>query len=388
MDVGERLAGQALCAISSWDEGSETHGAFYFRGAGARNRIDSGIVMVLVRPMQDELSQDVLDEIRRAAFDLRRTDAQEAVRVLRKAAAQGGPAEVLARGALGEIYLEEFGDLDGAEAEFRKVLAAAPGLPAAELGLARVQRESGRKAQADAGLLRALRGLEHDVATFRESRPPAGAEEVVLTLLEVAVELAELRGEGATVPLDEYLLEWAASQRLFDSEEAGETGDAQQPDQDDWVRFHSLWSELRVRTGRAQEAASALAQAEASEELPHADAARLRSHALESAGDREGAAEQARALFAEWRTASQPFAPLEALRAAALYIATGDEPAAASLLEETLAQVEARLAGSPAQLDVAEKTELEADAQRLRDALAPAPEPAPDGLVRIGLGKR
>jgi hypothetical protein len=68
----------------------------------------------------------VLDDIRRAAFELRQTDPQEAVRVLRQAAAQGGEAEVLARGALGEIYLEEFGDLDGAESEFRKVLQAAP----------------------------------------------------------------------------------------------------------------------------------------------------------------------------------------------------------------------------------------------------------------------
>ena len=337
--------------------------------------------------MQDELSPAVLDEIRRAAFDLRRTDAQEAVRVLRKAAQQGGPAEVLARGALGEIYFEEFGDLDGAEAEFRKVLSAAPGLPAAELGLARVQRESGRKADADAGLLRALRGLEHDVATFRESRPPAGAEEVVLTLLEVAVELAALRGEGATVPLDEHLLEWAAAQRLFDGDAAEDEPDA--ADRDDWVRFHSLWAELRVRTGRAQQAADALARAEAAGELPHADAARLRSHALESAGDLPAAAGEARVLFAEWRASGVLFTPLEALRAAALEVATGDEPSAQSLLTETLAQVEAQLAASrPPDEPVLEpdaRAALQADAKRLRDALAPAPQLS--GLVRIGPGK-
>src|SRR5438128_2139298 len=74
----------------------------------------------------------VLDDIRRAAFELRQTDPQEAIRILRRAAQQGGEAEVLARGALGEIYLDELGDLDGAEHEFRRVLQLAPGLSAAE----------------------------------------------------------------------------------------------------------------------------------------------------------------------------------------------------------------------------------------------------------------
>src|SRR5438128_2378095 len=79
----------------------------------------------------------VLDDIRRAAFELRQTDPQEAIRILRRAAQQGGEAEVLARGALGEIYLDELGDLDGAEHEFRRVLQLAPGLSAAEIGLGR-----------------------------------------------------------------------------------------------------------------------------------------------------------------------------------------------------------------------------------------------------------
>src|SRR5205823_3253468 len=122
----------------------------------------------------------VIDDIRRAAFDLRRSDPQEAVRVLRKAAAEGGEAEVLARGALGEIYLEEFGDLDGAEAEFRKVLKAAPGLAAAEIGLARTRREAGNFEEADAGFSRAIEGLSRDLAGFREEKElPPGVEEVV-----------------------------------------------------------------------------------------------------------------------------------------------------------------------------------------------------------------
>src|SRR6185312_4029161 len=119
---------------------------------------------------------------------------------------------------LGEIYLEEFGDLDGAEAEFRKVLAAAPGLAAAEIGLARTRRETGDFAQADAGFARALESLSKDLAAF-EKEVPAGAEEVALTALEGAVELAELRSAAGhdkplEVPLDEELLAWAAQARL------------------------------------------------------------------------------------------------------------------------------------------------------------------------------
>ncbi|GAC1603282.1 MAG: hypothetical protein NVS4B10_15800 [Myxococcales bacterium] len=99
--------------------------------------------------MSEDISDDTLAEIRRAAFDLRRTDPEEAVRILRRLAEQGGPAAVLAHGALAEIYLDEYGDLDGAEHEFRAVLQAAPRLPAAELGLARVLQEQGRLAEAD-----------------------------------------------------------------------------------------------------------------------------------------------------------------------------------------------------------------------------------------------
>lgn len=214
----------------------------------------------------------VLDEIRNAAFELRHDDPQEAVRVLRKAAQQGGEAEVLARGALGEIYLEEFGDLDGAEHEFRRVLQLAPGLSAAEIGLARTRREAGDPASAGAGFVRAIEGLSRDVRSFAEGAVPAGAEEVVLTLLEIAVELAELR--GGPVPLDEELLAWAAAHRLFDNEE----------DQDDWVRFHALWTRLRLLTGRPEEAVTALREAERSGELPADDAKELLRLSLKELG--------------------------------------------------------------------------------------------------------
>jgi len=220
---------------------------------------------------------EVLADIRRAAFELRQTDPHEAVRLLRRAAATGGGAEVLARGALGEIYLEEFGDLDGAEHEFRTVLHAVPGLPAAELGLARVLHEAGDRRGELQALTRAAEGLSRDVAGFRERKAageaiPAGAEEVVLTLLEVALERARLDPQSA---IDEDVLHWAQEERLFDA-----LRDEEEDPQEDWIRFHALWTELRLLTGRTVEAAAALADAEAKGHLSAADAAALRTEAL------------------------------------------------------------------------------------------------------------
>lgn len=264
----------------------------------------------------------VIDDIRRAAFEVRQDDPQEAVRILRRAAAEGGEAEVLARGALGEIYLEDFGDLDGAEAEFKKVLAAAPGLAAAEIGLARTRRESGDFAQADAGFERAIESLGRDVAAF-EREVPAGAEEVVLTLLEVAVELAELRGASGhdktvAVPLDEDLLQWAAGQRLFDAE----------GDQDDWVRFHALWTRLRLFTGRAEEALAAVREAERQGQLPAPESARLVSLAFEDLGDLPRAGAEARRML---EALPPPWPVGEAVRAAHLL-------GKSDLLEQALSQ--------------------------------------------------
>lgn len=224
---------------------------------------------------------DTLDEIRRAAFELRQTDPQEAVRVLRRAAAAGGDAEVLARGALGEIYLDEFADLDGAEHEFRRVLELAPGLSAAELGLARVLREQGDVRAADAGYERALQGLARDAQGLRESQEelPPGAEELVLTVLEVAVELGELRAahgrdNAVAVPLDEALLVWAERERLFEGEEATDAPG------EDWLRFYSLWTQLRLMTGRGEEAIAAIASAH----LPDEDRKGLLAEVREELG--------------------------------------------------------------------------------------------------------
>jgi tetratricopeptide (TPR) repeat protein len=270
----------------------------------------------------------VIDDIRRAAFELRQTDPQEAVRMLRRAAAEGGETEVLARGALGEIYLEEFGDLDGAEAEFRKVLAAAPGLTAAEIGLARTRREAGDFAQADAGFARAVEGLERDLRGF-EKEPPAGAEEVVLTLLEVAVELAELRSASGhdtsvSTPIDEDLLNWAAGEKLFDAE----------GDQDDWIRFHALWTQLRLLTGRAEEALTAVREAERNGQIPPAESARLLSLAFEDLGDPPRAGAEAKRML---EALPKPWPLAEVLRAAKL---TGSDEVVGRAIQQWPAQSE------------------------------------------------
>ena len=200
-----------------------------------------------------DVDPEILAEIRRAALELRTTDPQAAVRVLRRAAAAGGGAEVLARGALGEIYLEELGDLDGAEHEYRQVLALAPGLAAAELGLARVLRETGASSEAQGHYRAAIASLENEVASFRDAAAagqpiPPGAEEVVLTLLEAALEAQER--------IDESLLDWAVRERLFDAL-SGEEGDPAE----DWFRFHSLRARLLWQQGRRDDSAQAHAVA-------------------------------------------------------------------------------------------------------------------------------
>ena len=202
-----------------------------------------------------DVDPEVLAEIRRAAFELRTSDPQAAVRVLRRAAAAGGGAEVLARGALGEIYLTELGDLDGAEHEYRRVLALAPGLAAAELGLARVLRESGATREAQQHYRSAVASLANDVASFRDRSAsglpiPPGAEEVVLTLLEAAVEAKE------KTTFDESLLDWAVRERLFDAL-SGEEGDPVE----DWFRFHSLRARLLWLQERQEDSAQAHAVA-------------------------------------------------------------------------------------------------------------------------------
>jgi len=158
-----------------------------------------------------------------------------------------------------------------------------------------------------------------------------------------------------------------------------ETGD----DEEDWVRFHALWTQLRVFTGRAAEAAASLLEAEARGQLPAETAARLRSDALEEADDLPGAAAEAvRALDAA-REASEPLDPEEVLRAAALLSAAGDDAAADAQLTAALPAIDALAAEEP---DPEERKGLEEAAARMRAALE---EPRKDGQERlVPLGRK
>lgn len=306
-----------------------------------------------------------LNEIRRAAFELRMTDPQEAVRVLRRAAGKGGEAEVLARGALGEIYLEDLGDLDGAEHEFRRVLQLAPGLAAAELGLARTLREAGddgeaeqRFAAAQASLAREARGF------FGEQELPAGVEEIVLTMLETAAELARLRhqmqGDGEPqVVVDQEVLDWAAQARIFDSEEG---------DDEDWARFYALSTELLLLGARSGAALKLLTEAEAGNRLSPAQAARLRSDVYEELGETANAGAEARKSL---EALSLPWPTSDVVRAAHLLGTSGRD-----LLERALTDLNTRLPESSGE----SREELEAEAAALREALGTRP--------LVGLGRK
>lgn len=343
--------------------------------------------------MSEDLPDAVLSEIRRAAFELRRSDPDEAVRVLRRIAAEGGAAAVLAHGALAEIYLDEYADLDGAEAEFRAVLEAAPQLPAAELGLARVLREQGRLAEADSGLERALAGFSGAAEALRQGQSrgeplPAGSEEEVLGLLEVAVELAELRHQrgqngSVRVPLDDSLLGWAGKQRLFDAVGEEDEDDGSSAGED-WVRFHALWMRLRVLTGRGAEAAAALAEAEELGQLDARAGAQLRSEVLEDTGRlAEAAAEAVRALAAAREEGELPEGD-EVLRAAALLAAGGDDAAADAELSRALPELEA----AAKEAEGEEREELSEAARKVRAALDEPRGDGPRPLVSLGLRKK
>ena len=244
---------------------------------------------------------------------------------------------MLARGALGEIYLEELGDLDGAEHEFRRVLQIAPGLAAAELGLARTLREAGdhteaenRFAAAQHSLTREARGL------FGETELPPGVEEIVLTMLETAVELARLRhemqGDGEPqVVVDQDVLDWAARERIFDSEEG---------DEDDWARFYALSTELLLLGARSGAALKLLTEAETLNRLPAAQAARLRSDVYEELGETANAGVEARKSL---EALSPPWPVGDVVRAAHLLGGSGRD-----FLERALTDLNTHLEGTSA----------------------------------------
>jgi tetratricopeptide (TPR) repeat protein len=275
-------------------------------------------------------SQDDLAEIHRAAFDLRQTDPSEAVRVLRRLIRQGGDIEPLAHGALAEILLEEFDDADAALHHFQRLLTLAPGIAAGELGLARALARRGESAAAQEAYVRALgafEGLAESARTAKED-VAEGADEAVLTSLEIAVEERELcrtdRGlEPCTMP-SAALFDWAESSRLFDDpDDAADT--------DDWMRFTHLRAELAALDGQEAAAMDHVERIGRLARLTEAAQARIRSQALETVGNLPRAAEEA------LRGISAPgggFVPEEWLRCAALLSETHRVPDARRVIED------------------------------------------------------
>lgn len=241
---------------------------------------------------------DDLRDIRRAAFELRHSDPHEAVRVLRRSLKKGGQFEALAHGALGEILLDEFDDVDGALHHFERLLKLAPGLAAGELGLARSYAKSGRIKEAQGAYGRALASFEKLMAEAQAAEDvPQGVEEAALTALELAVEEREfVRDQPSAAPPcapNAALLDWAETERIFDVplDEEDDPGDV-----DDWGRYAALRAALLALDGKLEDALALVDRVTKAAPLEEVTTARLRSLSYEASGDIAKAAEALKAV--------------------------------------------------------------------------------------------
>ena len=319
------------------------------------------------------IEQD-LDDVRRAAFELRETDPNEAVRILRRLAKKGGEVEPLVHGALAEILLDDFDDVDGALHHFRRLLVLAPDLAAGELGLARALSRNGEQKAAQDHYVRALAGLEALARAAKAGEggeDTAGADETVLTSLELAVEEREMCRESGvgtprTAPATE-LIEWAESARLFD--------DPDEPDDiDDWIRFAQLRSTLTALDGHLEAALADIERIGRLVSIPAPLQARIRSLVFEAARELPKAADEAMTFLAAENT---PFDPDWMLRTAALLSVTERGREARQVLESlrNRAKTEKDL---PKEI----RTELiEVATEHLKELDA-------EGLVSLGVGLR
>ncbi|MFM2152571.1 MAG: hypothetical protein RL199_1006 [Pseudomonadota bacterium] len=232
------------------------------------------------RPAELSLEQ-ALDTLHHAAFELRETDPAEAVKVLRKLVKQGGEVEGLAHGALGEILLEVFEDVDGALHHYRRLVALAPAVPAGHQGLARALAAQGDVEAAKREYALARAGLETmlDEARTAAAEPPPGIEEGLLNLF---VLVDELRGLGAQVaPVAARFLDWAEEERLFDVLADDPDDDK---DLDDWMRYGVAAVSESVLTDGAEAGVALVERLAALIPFEARQAAQLRSHAYEATG--------------------------------------------------------------------------------------------------------
>lgn len=306
---------------------------------------------------RDENERDLAD-IRRAAFDLRTRDPQEAVKVLRRAVKKAGEWEALAHGALGEILLDDFDDVDGALHHFEKLRALAPGLPAAELGLARTYGKSGRVGEAQEAYARAMAGMEKALAEGLDADDASapvneGLEESLLTALESAVEEREMllhfpSDRRASTP-SSALLDRAENARILDLED--DEGDS---DVDDWSRYALLRGTLLALDGQIEDGLAVVERIADAAPLPPQLKERIRSVVFEAAEDwREAAQALGNSVDGDIGRLSAE----DALRLAVLLTGADREPEARQLLEklksahpsdkELIRDIDARLSNLP-----------------------------------------
>lgn len=319
-----------------------------------------------------------LDEVRHAAFELRYTKPDEAVRILRRLVKRGGEIEALAHGALAEILLDDFDDVDGAIHHFQRLNTLAPGMPAGEIGLARAHGRNGEVKQAQQSYARALAGLEklaREAMTSTDPESLEGADETVLTALELAVEERELLSDHSltTPPLTQpsaEVLEWAEKVRLFDASEDEEDEDV--AELDDWLRFAQLRTVLASFDNQVEAALSHVDRISALVPFPPVERFRLRSVAYEAASDYAHAGEEA---LQSLKAAGRDWMPNEMVRAAGLLMTAdrkADAHAVVKQLQEQLRGPDAASLPADVRKDLEEQS-----AQLMKDLLPP-------GMVFLG----
>jgi hypothetical protein len=318
-----------------------------------------------------------LDEIRRAAFELRQRDPSEAVRILRRMVKRGGDVEALAHGALAEILLDDFDDIDGALHHFQRLLVLAPGMPAGELGHARALARNDDVPAAQKAYARALEGFEklaRKAMQTKDAEELDGIDETILTALELAVEERELLhetghgGKPQTQPSVDILY-WAETERVFDPDE-DEEGDL-----GDWLRYTQLRAVLAALDKKLPDALNRVEHLAKYVPLPPEELPRLRSFAHEAARDVPSAAEEALQAI---RLASGLVNPDDALRAASLLTEVERLADAHGVLRQLEQQLQAPHAASTLPPELRQEL-LGQVKERLQDL-------APPGLVSLGRG--
>jgi len=340
----------------------------------------------------DEKSAAVMEAVHRAVYEQRWEDPAGAVKTLRKELKRAGPVEPLVHGALAELMLEEFDDVDGAQHHYGKLVELAPHIPAGHAGMARTLERQGDVPGAIAAYRKAREGIETLlgplVSGTADEDETAGAEELVITLLELTQEQRALQPDEA-IGVAPTLLAWAESSRLFDvidddfadsaEDDADEEGDAED-DLDDWLRYARLVTLEALQVAGIAGATATILRLEKAIPLEAEQTSWLWSLVHEAERDWSSAADAAVTALGGMPgpVMEGAFDPDHLLRAVGLLEQAERVPEGRQLLQSLLARLEREQKGLKGE-------ELEA-AQELRAmVLDMARELAPK-VVQLGLG--